>query len=438
MGSTTDFLFEGRPPQSVTTYGQTVENIPKWMSDYTQGLIARANAAAAEPYIPYGGPRIAGFNEDEQAAFGLTEANIGAYQPYLEAGAAGYGGGLQRAANIRRSADPFLEAGSQQWTDPGVAESYMNPYIGGVLDRQEDLATRTLEESFLPSLQRTFGGAGQYGSRGGTGSMEDIGVQGMRDIQEGLEAQRLEALSGAYGQGADIFGAGQQRQAELARITGALEEAGAQSMFAGAEGLGRMGEGAQRMGLTDAASMAEIGQQQRGMEQGSMDLAYQDFLEQRNLPFERAGFMSDIIRGLPYSRSTQRTDVGPASIYQPSGLSQLAGAYGVYRGLTNAEGGYIEGDYDDVTDYAEGGYAYPKVMAEGGYYYPEQEFGIGGLATAAWQKMYGLGKSAWGGLTRWAQSLRPDPSKSIGVLGGHTLANEGADKENIELQWKQD
>ncbi len=364
MADITDFLFEGKPPQSVTTYGQTVENIPKWMSDYTQGLIARANAAAAEPYIPYGGPRIAGFSEDEQTAFGLTEANIGAYQPYLEAGAAGYGGGLQRAANIRRSADPFLEAGSRMWTDEGVAESYMNPYIGGVLDRQEQLATRTLEESFLPSLQRTFGGAGQYGSRGGTGSMEDIGVQGMRDIQEGLEAQRLEALSGAYGQGADIFGADMSRQGELARITGALEEAGAQQMFAGAEGLGRMGEAAQRMGITDAASMAEIGQQQRGMDQASLDLAYQDFIEQRDLPFQRVGFMSDVIRGLPSQGGvTTRTDVGPASIYQPSGLSQLAGAYGVYRGLQSggAEGGYlIDGDFEDMTDYAEGGYAYPK------------------------------------------------------------------------------
>ena len=49
MGSVTDFLFEGKPPKSVTTYGQTIENVPKWMSDYTQGLIARANAAAAEP-----------------------------------------------------------------------------------------------------------------------------------------------------------------------------------------------------------------------------------------------------------------------------------------------------------------------------------------------------------------------------------------------------
>lgn len=369
MPNNLDFLFEGRPPQSVTTYGQTVENIPKWMSDYTQGLIARANAAAAEPYIPYGGPRIAGFSPEQQAAFGLTEANIGSYQPYLEAGAAGYGGGLQRAANIRRSADPFLQAGSRQWTDEGVAEEYMNPYIGGVLDRQEQLATRTLEESFLPSLQRTFGGAGQYGSRGGTGSMEDIGVEGMRDIQEGLEAQRLEALSGAYGQGADIFGADQGRQAELARIVGALEEAGAQQMFMGAEGLGRMGEAAQQMGLTDAASMEAIGQQTRGMDQASLDLAYADFLEQRQLPFDRASWMSEIIRGLPpQGRTTTRTDVGPASVYQPSPLSQLAGAYGVYRGLQNpqgAEGGYmVDGEFEDVTDYAEGGYASPKGALE--------------------------------------------------------------------------
>ena len=94
MGANTDFLFEGKPPQSVTTYGTTVEGTPKWMSDYTQGLIARANAAAAEPYIPYGGPRIAGFSPEQEAAFGMVEENVGAYQPFLEAGASGIGGEL--------------------------------------------------------------------------------------------------------------------------------------------------------------------------------------------------------------------------------------------------------------------------------------------------------------------------------------------------------
>ena len=299
----------------------------------------------------------------------------------------------------------------------------MNPYIQNVLDRQESLATRTLEEEFLPSLQRTFGGAGQYGSRGGVGSMEDIGVRGVRDIQEDLEKQRLATLGEAYGQGADIFGAGQQRQAEMARIVGALEEAGAQQMFTGARGLGEMGGEAQRMGLTDAASMEAIGRQTRGMDQASLDLAYQDFLEQRELPFERVGFMSDIIRGLPsQGRTIQRTDVGPADVYQPSGLSQLAGAYGVYRGLNPqggaeggyvegdgyAEGGYIEGEYDDVTDY--------------------DEYAIGGLARAATSGVMDIGRRAVGALSKWARQLYPDFGRSVGSAGGH----------HLELQHKQD
>jgi hypothetical protein len=121
-----------------------------------------------------------------------------------------------------------------------------------------------------------------------------------------------------------------------------------------------MGEAAQQMGLTDAASMEAIGIQTRGMDQASLDLAYADFLEQRDLPFDRVAFMNQAIRGLPMDRTQTRTDVGPADIYQPSPLSQIAGGYGVYRGLTSAEGGYIDGDYEDVTDYAEGGYAYPK------------------------------------------------------------------------------
>jgi hypothetical protein len=370
MGANLDFLFEGKPPQSVTTYGTTVEGTPKWMSDYTQGLIARANAAAGEPYIPYGGPRIAGFDPAQEAAFGLAEQNVGAWQPYQEAGTQGYAGGLEVAGGMRERAQPYLDQATGKWTDPGVASSYMNPYISGVLGRQEQLATRTLQEEFLPSLQKAFAGAGQLGSRGGTGSMETMGIRGMRDIQEGLEAQRLEALSGAYGQAADIRGQDITSARELARVSGALDEAQAGALYQGAAGMAGMGAEAQRMGALDAASLEAVGAQRRGLEQGSMDLAYQDFLEQRDLPWQRIGQLSETIRGLPPSfvpRATQRTDVGPASVYQPSPLSQMVGAYGVYRGMTGdrAEGGYIE---------------------------PE-EYGIGGLARAGWQGMYNLGKA---------------------------------------------
>jgi hypothetical protein len=169
-------------------------------------------------------------------------------------------------------------------------------------------------------------------------------------------------------------------------------------MFQGAEGLGRMGEFAQRAGLTDAAAMEAIGAQRQGMDQASLDLAYQDFLEQRELPFERLGFMSNIIRGIPYSRATQRTDVGPASVYQPSPLSQIIGGYGVYRGLNpreTAEGGYIEGDYEDVSEYGEGGYVDPKGYAEGGL-------------TSFFQRYMPT-------FSKWAAALRPSIGQGVGA-----------------------
>jgi len=402
MGSTTNFLFEGKPPASTTTYGTTVEGTPKWMSDYTQGLIARANAAAAEPYIPYGGPRIAGFDPAQETAFGLTEENVGAYRPYLEAGQAGAAGGLEAAGGMRERAQPYIDAATGKWTDPGVAESYMNPYISGVLERQEQLAQRTLEDKFLPGLQRAFAGAGQLGSRGGEGSMETTGLRGMQEIQEGLEAQRLASLGEHYGQAADIYGRDITSARELARVSGALDEAQAGAMYQGADVMGRMGEAAQRMGLTDAAAMEAVGAQRRGLEQGSLDLAYQDFLEQRDLPWDRLGKMSELIRGLPPSfvpRATQRTDVGPAQVYQPSPLSQIIGGYGVYRGMQGAEGGYVNGGLEDYAD----------------------EYGLGGMVRDTGARLFGLGKQGAGALSRWARSLYPDSSRSVGVAGGKLL-----------------
>jgi len=322
-----DFLFQGAPPKSVTTYGETVKNIPKWLSDYTQGMIAKANAAAAEPYIPYGGPRIAGFDPTQEAGFAAAEEAAGAYQPYLEGATAGTIGGLEQA--------------SRSFIDPGNVEQYMNPYIENVLQRQESLAGRTLEEKFLPALQQTFGGAGQYGSRGGAGSMETAGIRGIRDIQENLEEQRLATLGGAYGQAADIFGRDVQRAGEFG-LRGGMQ-------------LGALGEAAQGLGLRGAGALEAVGAQRRQLGQAGLDLAYGDFQEQRDLPFERLGFMSNIIRGMPYSQQVQTTERGPASVYQPSPFSQMVGGAALYKGLTgeggifgDAEGGYIRG-------YAKGG-----------------------------------------------------------------------------------
>ncbi len=346
MTSFMDFLFEGKPPKSTTTYGQTVENVPKWMSDYTQGLFAKANAVAAEPYIPYGGPRVAGFDPAQEQAFGMGEQNVGNWQPFMEGATAATVDVLGGPSGLEQ-AQPYLDQGTQGF--PGSVDQYMNPYISHVLDRQEELAGRTLNEQFLPALDRRFTAAGQFGSRGegpGSSSMEAQGVRGVRGIMEGLEGQRLATLGAAYGQAGELYGADANRYLTAGQTAGTLGIQSDQIGLMGGQQLGALGEATQAAGMRDVGMMEGIGATRQGQDQRSLDIAYGDFQEQRDLPMDRTQFMSEIIRGLPPSavgRSTNVQEFGPASIYQPSPLSQAVGAYGTYRGLTegNARGGRV-------------------------------------------------------------------------------------------------
>lgn len=315
MPGVLDFLFEGRPPTSVTTYGQTVENIPKWLSDYTQGLIGRANVIAAEPYVPYEGPRIAGFSPDQLAAFEMTRENVGSTEPLYGAGV----GALGQAAQ----------------TFPGAVQEYMNPYIENVLDRQKELSMRTLSEEFIPELQSAFVGSGTFGGK----RMEDLAIRGTRDIAEGLQGQQLGALGQAYGQAADIFGSDAAR------------------MLQAGLGFGDLAGELQRSRAGDVAALEAVGREEQGLGQQSLDLAYQDFLRQQQYPREMVDWMSSVVRGLPSPTATTTTDVGPAESYGPSGLGALGQLYSLYKGTAAkgglarayAEGGLvIEGEYEEV------------------------------------------------------------------------------------------
>lgn len=348
-----DFLFEGRPPPSVTTYGQTVESMPKWLSDYTQGLIARANTIAAEPYQAYEGPRIAGFTGEEEQGFDIARETVGAYQPYLGAAGATLGGGLSQAQGM-------LGEGTRGF--PGAVGEYMDPFIGHVLQRQADLANRQFGEQTLPELQGAFTRAGHFGSD----RMMEMGERASRDFGENLTAQQLATLSAGYGQAGELYGADAARNIQAAGVAGELG-------VEGARGYGALGEMASRMGYGDAAAMEAIGRTQRGMEQGSLDLAYQDFLRQQNYPRETIDWMGATVRGLPYDSRTNVTQYGPMAnlMYQPSGASQLgslltAGA-GIYdtMGWGGAEGG--------LAQYARGGFA--EKEAEPDYWKPQEGWG---------------------------------------------------------------
>lgn len=309
----TDFLFQGSPPPSVSTYGETTTNVPAWYNDYTQGLISKANAIASEPYQPYGQQRIANLDYAQNLAYGKALGLEGTYSPLMQGsqnalyGAQGsslnaaspyiqnalqynpYSAAtpmLGEAGNYLRQqvgdtsalaqpyfqqanqltnqstqgtanlAQPYLQNASnltQQASQTGLGgiQDYMNPYQDQVVNRIGELAGRNLKENLLPNIQDR---AIQAGTFGGSRSGEAIG-RALRDTQESTLAQQTAALQQGYTQ------AGQQLQADKARQLQAAQ----QQQAIGQTTAGLTAADYQRM-LAGAQQQAAMGQSAAGLE----------------------------------------------------------------------------------------------------------------------------------------------------------------------------
>ena len=110
---------------------------------------------------------------------------------------------------------------------------------------------------------------------------------------------------------------------------------GAQLRAKGAQGLmGLVGQGqgltAQQLGLLQG-----VGGAQQAMGQSSLDLAYQDFMNQQNHPYKQLGFMSDILRETPYGSTQVYSQPGPSPMQSMAGLGIAGlGLYGMGGGFT--------------------------------------------------------------------------------------------------------
>ena len=334
MAGVLDFLFQGSPPPSTTTYGTSVTNIPQFMTDYTLGLLNKASAVAAEPYQAYGGPRLAQFTPEQQQAFQATSAMQGQYTPTVQAGI-----GLTQqsgAANIPGAAAPYMQTAAM--AAPDVISAYMNPYTSSVVNRIGELAGRNLRENLMPNVNANFIRAGQFGSRG---QQEAIG-RTLRDVQESALAEQAKALAGGYGAATTAAQADLARQAQLAQMAGSQAQAQAAAQLAAGQQMGTLGQMGQAMTLKDIAALEAAGQTQQAQGQKNLDIAYQDFLKQQAYPQKQLEMMNALIRGLPYSQSTDTTKVGPADLYQPSPLAQLAGAFSLGKAFGLKEGGPVK------------------------------------------------------------------------------------------------
>jgi hypothetical protein len=305
MGGVLDFLFEGKPPPSVTSYGTSSTNLPSWLNDYTQGLLARANATAAEPYPTYGAPRIAGFTPQQKKGFDTIDQTVGAYKPFLD-----QAGALTQAAgntDIVGAAAPYMEQAGKRL--PGNVQEYMDPYVGNVINRAELEANRNFKENIMPTISGKFISGGQYGSS----AHQREADRAARDLTEGLQSTSLGALSQAYNQAGTQFQSDQAREAQLAGTAGQLAGTNANLQLAAGKQQGALGQASQALGLEGAQALEASGAAQQGQNQRNLDLAYQDFLQQRDYPKSQVDWLSNIIRGVPSQSTTNSSQTGPLS-----------------------------------------------------------------------------------------------------------------------------
>jgi hypothetical protein len=222
-----------------------------------------------------------------------------------------------------------------------------------------------LNASLAPQIQelgRQFDITGQQQKSQATG-MGAFGGNRAALMQAENMRNKNTAIANLIGQGYDkAFGQAQQAQQfganlGLQGLQGALSGFGQAGAAAGT--LGQLGQTqfGQQMGINTAQQ--QVGAVQQAQAQQNLDQAYQDFLKQKNYPYQQLAFMSDMVRGLPLSQAAQTVYQAP-----PNALSQLGGlgmaglgAYGAAGGFRNAAGGAIKDSYKEggQVGYAIGG-----------------------------------------------------------------------------------
>lgn len=83
MSGTLSFLSQGNPIPPQPTGSDTATSFPLWLQQYTANLASAANNVASQPYTQYPGTQVAQPSADTQAAWNLTNQNLGSYNPSL-------------------------------------------------------------------------------------------------------------------------------------------------------------------------------------------------------------------------------------------------------------------------------------------------------------------------------------------------------------------
>tara|TARA_R110000824_G_scaffold84633_3_gene210977 strand:+ start:4946 stop:6004 length:1059 start_codon:yes stop_codon:yes gene_type:complete len=327
--------------------------IPAWVSAGGREIYEQARELSRSEFPLYTGTRIGTYDdisgtgqskltEAEQRGLGILTDEARSFEPYVA-----------ESAQQVRALDPTYSGMSSQELvgspqDTGTFDMQSAQPFLDIYQQASDPAVRELERQIEQERMAQDAQAVQRGAYGGS-------RQGIVDTLTATEgAARLADLRQRATQEGLNFAAGQYNQDRATRLTQAEADRtarfGAEDAARGrfdveqAAGL-RRAESLQSFaplvqGLQEqaASGMITSGQAERQLDQMALDLAYADYVEQREYPYAMANFSLGALKGVPYETRSYGLEQGQQYVQTPSiygqtigGLGSLASAYALMK-----------------------------------------------------------------------------------------------------------
>ncbi len=335
--------------------------------------------------------QIAGLSSAEKAASSAAQQGVGAYQPYLNQGAAS----LQGATGMMSQGQGYMGAGAaslagtggQYDAAPTMANTYgamqdMSQTTGsydprsarGFMNEYEDQAVQQALQDVARAgqMQQSQLGANAVASGAFGGAR-----QGIAEAELGRNTLEQQARTAAQMRQAGYESAAQRSQAAFEQAQGrgqtAAQQRAAMGLAAGqfgqgtyenamnrrqaaasaygnlGQGIGSLGQGLGQLGIQQAGlgemysglntqdiqNLMTTGANQRGVQQAGLDALRMSNLQRYSQPYQQYGFLSDIYSGTPTGSSTLTASSAPqVSPFQTAlglGIGALGAATGAQR-----------------------------------------------------------------------------------------------------------
>lgn len=303
----------GSSPANQTVTQQNA--VSAYAAPYVENMLGQAQALTAQPYQTYGGQRTADFTDLNNQAFQGAK-NLGVMDQTTQgsnlAGQSGIG-----ALSVAQNANP-------QNFQQNVG-GYMNPFIQQALAPQLAQIQRQGDQAKTVNAGQAVNAGAFGGSRFGIqNAMTDYNTQQAQSQAMG------QGLQSAYNNAQNQYN--QNAQTQLAGYGAANQAAGT---------LGQLGQNQYAQQTGNINLQNQLGTQQQQQQQNVLNQQYQDFLTQKQNPYNQLSFMQSMLSGLPIASSTQNVYSNPSMLSQVAGLgSAAAGAYGLSKGFK--KGGHVK------------------------------------------------------------------------------------------------